>query len=204
VTKNGGAAIGAVVMIVATAGLSACQGAATAQRQPLPPGPSTDALIARADLQPCPATDGAGAAAGGLPDVTLPCLGHGPAVDLAHLRGTPTVVDVYATWCGPCEKEAGFLSSAAAADKGTVSFLGIDTEDRADSALSQAPATDPPAHYPLLSDARGSVIRTYTPTGPPVTLFVTARGTVAHVTRGPYPSTAALQSDIHRYLGVAV
>ena len=44
-------------------------------------------------LPECPRLPPAKPVDGGLPDLRLPCLGGGPSVDLADLRGTPTVLD---------------------------------------------------------------------------------------------------------------
>ena len=41
---------------------------------------------------------------GGLPEVTLPCLGGGPDVDLSTLRG-PMVINLWQANCGPCKKD---------------------------------------------------------------------------------------------------
>jgi peroxiredoxin len=182
--------------------LTGCSGGGSGPAPGSPSGGAAPARLERlARLQPCPtAQPGARPVAGGLPDVTLPCIGSGPSVRLAGLRGGPTVVNVYGTWCRPCGREAGYLSQAAVADRHHVRFLGVDVGDTDADALSYAAATKPPAHYPLVADTSDRVIHAYA-AGPPVTVFVAASGRVVHVARGPYPSTAALQADIHRYLG---
>ena len=166
------------------------------------PGPTIARLEQRAALESCPASSAsAGTVSNGLPAETLSCIGPGPAVHLAGLRG-PAVVNLYGTWCGPCGKEAGFLSSAAAADKGTVTFLGVDIDDTITDALSYAAATKPPAHYPLVADPDDTVIHTYNP-GPPATLFLNGSGQVVHVEHRAFTSTAAVQADVRRYLKVS-
>ena len=50
---------------------------------------------------------------GGLPDVTLPCLGGGRDVRLAGLRGRPMMINIWAQWCEPCRAESRFLSETA-------------------------------------------------------------------------------------------
>ena len=48
----------------------------------------------------------------GLPGLELPCLGDGPSVNLADLRGVPTVLNVWAAWCTNCDREMPLFASA--------------------------------------------------------------------------------------------
>jgi cytochrome c biogenesis protein CcmG/thiol:disulfide interchange protein DsbE len=167
-----------------------------------PPGPSHAALVARAHLDPCPPSS-AGSADRALPDVTLPCLGDGPAVRLAGLRGTPTVLNVWGSWCGPCQTEAPYFASAYDALKGRVRVLGVDTVDSTDSALDFAPHVTPPMRYPSVVDGSKKVlIGLRLPSAVPTTVFVDAGGHVVKIRPGPYRSEASLRADIARYLGV--
>lgn len=188
----------AATAIVLAAG---CSSSSSPRSADVGPGPSHADLVAAAQLRPCPPSSPT--AHGGLPDVTLPCLGDGPAVRLAGLVGKPTVVNVWGSWCIPCQRETAFLSSAYDALHPRVRFLGIDTADSTDSALDFAPHVRPPMRYPSVVDPDSKVLHGLAVApGPPVTAFVDASGRVVHVKPGEYTSLAALRHDITTYLHV--
>jgi cytochrome c biogenesis protein CcmG, thiol:disulfide interchange protein DsbE len=167
-----------------------------------PPGPDHQRLVAAADLDPCPHSGGA-AASGGLPDVTLPCLGAGPAVRMASLRG-PLVVNIWGSWCGPCQQETPYLASVYQQLRGRVRFLGVDDEDDPDSALDFAAHVRPRMRYPSVSDDDKAVlVGLHGRVAVPMTVFVDATGRVVHVRVAAYTSAADVLADIDHYLGVA-
>jgi thiol-disulfide isomerase/thioredoxin len=185
-----------------TFALSACTSSTPQVAPSFPPPPGNAQLIAAAHLDPCPATSEVHAAKT-LPDLTLPCLGQGPAVHLDGLRGLPTVLNIWATWCGPCQKETRYLAAVYDASKTRLRFLGVDTEDSPRSALDFAPHVDPPMRYPQVVDSNKSLlIALHLPSAVPTTVFIGSDGHVVHVSPGPYRSVAELQTDISRYLGI--
>jgi thiol-disulfide isomerase/thioredoxin len=138
-----------------------------------------------------------------LPNLTLDCLGKGPAVHLAGLTGKPTVVNLWASWCGPCKQEGGYLSTVSRQLRTTVRFLGIDIEDSDDNALIFDSANvTPPVRYPSVVDpAKKALIALHFP-GPPETLLVNSAGRVVHTHPGKYDSAAQLRGEISKYLQV--
>ncbi|HEY7858376.1 MAG TPA: TlpA disulfide reductase family protein [Candidatus Nanopelagicales bacterium] len=172
------------------------------------PVPSA-ATLARARLEPCPASATSATSppvSGGLPDLTLPCLGGGPAVNLAGLRGTPMVLTLWAQYCGPCRDELPvFAQAAKAAQRAGISlrFLGIDLlEPRPDAAV--ALLADSGVHFPSVRDDSGATRASLKWIGPPTTVFVRADGTVAWTQIGQIPDAATLRGLIRTHLGVAV
>jgi thiol-disulfide isomerase/thioredoxin len=182
--------------------ITACSGGG-GSHDGLPPGPSHAELVAQANLDPCPPSAAGGHVAHALPDVTLPCLGNGPAVRLAGLRGVPTVVNIWGSWCTPCQAEAKYLATVYDALKPRVRFLGVDTEDSSDSALDFAPHVTPPMRYPsVVDDAKKVLVGLDLFSAVPSTVFVDAAGHVVHKEAVAYGSAAQLREDIARYLGV--
>ena len=138
---------------------------------------------------------------GGLPNVTLDCLGDGPAVHLAGLTGKPTVVNIWAAWCGPCQNEQPYLSSVYSAMKSKVRFLGVDTVDSADDALSFS-AHDAVRYPSVVDPDKKALLGVHVAPGPPETVFVDRAGKVVHVYPGEYKTAAALRHDVATYLHV--
>ena len=180
-----------------------CTASGSADAEPrYPKTPDHAHLVSLARLEPCPPSSGS-PVPGGLPDVTLPCLGNGPAVRMAALRGAPTLVNLWGSWCGPCQQETPSLQGAHARLGNAVRFLGVDTEDRADSALDFAAHVRPPMRYPsVVDDNKAVLLAVHGPSAVPMTIFVDASGRVVHVSVHPYDSVGAVLDDVQRYLGV--
>jgi thiol-disulfide isomerase/thioredoxin len=69
---------------------------------------------------------------GSLPDTTLQRL-NGPPRHLSSFRGRPLLINVWASWCGPCKQEMAFLERLAWQEPG-LAVIGISTDDYADKA----------------------------------------------------------------------
>lgn len=94
---------------------------------------------------------------------------------LTDLRGTPALVNVWASWCGPCREEAPGLARAAKSYGDRVQFIGIDILDARDSArqfMAKYGWT-----YPSLYDATGAIRDGLGFIGQPVTIFYDGNGT---------------------------
>lgn len=71
-----------------------------------------------------------------LRDATLQGL-NGPSRRLAEYRGRPLLINVWASWCGPCVQEMASLERLAwREDRLPFSVIGISTDDYADKALA--------------------------------------------------------------------
>ncbi len=55
-------------------------------------------------------------------------ISHGE-VTVADLGGRPTIVNVFASWCGPCKDEAPLFSAAARTYAERIQFVALDYQD---------------------------------------------------------------------------
>lgn len=162
--------------------------------------PELESLKRKAGIADCPRTDSeVQPVDDGLPELTLPCLGGGREVNLAALRGEPTVINVWASWCGPCRDELPLI--ARLHDTGKVRVLGIDSEDPQPRTALEL-AADNGVTYPSVADPAGESKEPLRIVGVPQTIFVRADGSVAGTKRGWYTAYADLASDAREYLGV--
>lgn len=111
-------------------------------------------LKREAGVEDCEPGGGA-SVAGGLPAVTLPCLGGGPEVDLSRLSG-PLVVNLWQSTCAPCREEMPLLQSFHERYGDRVAVLGIDYQDvQPVAALELVRETG--VTYPLLADPQSEL-----------------------------------------------
>jgi len=183
----------AVVAVVAlVVGLLTDGDPATVERRE---APELAALRAAADLEPCP--EGLGPQ---MPDLELPCLGGGDAVDLdAAPPGRPTLVNLWASWCAPCVDEVPVLAKWRERVGDDVGLVGVLYEDSAVSALTFA--AEHGMTWPSVVDDLGQVKPPFG-AGLPITVFLEADGTVAHVQSGELRDVAQLEALVAEHLGV--
>jgi cytochrome c biogenesis protein CcmG/thiol:disulfide interchange protein DsbE len=115
----------------------------------------------------------------------------GRPVSLAQLRGTPVVLNFWASWCDPCRAEAPVLQRAWLRDRARgVLFLGLNMQDITDDAHAFTRAVG--ATYPSLRDRSNGVAHRWGVTGLPETFFLSPRGrVVGHVIGAVSPSQLA-------------
>lgn len=103
----------------------------------------------------------------------------------ASMLGRITVVNFWASWCGPCEEEWPALQKVARA-RTDIAFVGINSMDKQDRALDFL--VKHPSNYPQVFDDRGVIMASWKkiPHGIlPTTLILDKNGKIAAWKGGP-------------------
>lgn len=116
---------------------------------------------------------------------------------IAALRGYPVVVNVWASWCGPCRFEFPSLQDLSARYGKRVAFLGVNSEDSEDAAATFL--GEDPVPYPSFSDPGGEIHDSLEARGFPATAFYGRDGELLFIKDGQYADRGALEEDIRRY-----
>lgn len=111
----------------------------------------------------------------------------GQALDIATYSGQVVVVNVWASWCGPCRAEAVELANVAKSFSGQgVQFVGLNTRDGLAAAKAFNKRFD--TGYPSIQDKEGTLTLAFGNLGPaatPTTLVLDKEGRVAGRILGP-------------------
>ncbi len=149
-----------------------------------------------------PGDPDAAPAAGGMPEVVLPCLGGGPDVNLATLRG-PLVINLWAQWCGPCREELPYYQQLHERAGDEVGVLGIDYQDTQPAAALEL-LRETGVTFPQLADPAAAIRVPFRVRGLPGVVFVDRDGAVTHTEYVVVRSYAQLRDLVQEHLDVTV
>jgi cytochrome c biogenesis protein CcmG/thiol:disulfide interchange protein DsbE len=106
-----------------------------------------------------------------------------PKTTLADLRGKPALINFWASWCDPCQKEAPELEQLNRSLRGSARLLGVDYTDQAAAGRSFIQRYG--WTFPVLSDPDGIYGARYGFGGLPTTIVLDSRERIVQVLRGP-------------------
>lgn len=140
-----------------------------------------------------------------LPEVTLVGFDSDEKVDLSTLEG-PLVVNLWASYCGPCQRELPVLEAFHEAHGDQVAVLGINHQETIPEKAARLVARSG-VTYELLSDPEGRV--SDSPPFPfiqgmPFLALVDAEGTVVHMEFGVVDTVAELEDLVETHLDVSL
>jgi cytochrome c biogenesis protein CcmG, thiol:disulfide interchange protein DsbE len=130
------------------------------------------------------------------PAFSLPPLRSGGPVTLADYRGTPVIVNFFASWCPDCREELAAVAAVARDAAGRVAVVGVDSNETS-AATAENLLTVAHATYPVALDAGAKVATRYLVDALPVSYFLDAQGRVVGAALGPQ-TVSSLQRWVSR------
>ncbi|MEZ4863369.1 MAG: TlpA disulfide reductase family protein [Caldilineaceae bacterium] len=115
------------------------------------------------------------------PDFILTTLA-GDEFNLSENLGQPVVLNFWATWCGPCQRELPTLQAAAERYGARVKIIGIDQGE--ESQVVQDFVDQFNLTYPIPLDPATNVGEQYQVRGLPTTYFIDPDGTIRQIWMG--------------------
>ena len=164
---------------------------------------------ARADLPPCPAGTGPGPEQLS-PDlrswahgITLECAGDGASVDVAEaVAGRPTVLNLWAYWCGPCAQELPAMAEYQRRAGSAVTVLTVHQDENEEAALLRL--ADLGVRLPTLQDGRRLIAAALrVPNVMPATVVLRADGSVAEVLPRSFASADEIAAAVDPKIGAS-
>ena len=134
----------------------------------------------------------------GLAPRRLACLSPGPDIDVSALGTRPSLINIWATWCGPCREEMPLLRAGDEKYGDRVTFVGVDTKD--DPRSAAAYLAELRVSYPQLRDPGGELLQDRRLPGLPVTLLLRSDGTVQRTKVGAFDDRAELETALDSLL----
>ncbi len=135
------------------------------------------------------------------PDFTLAAL-DGTPTTLSDHRGRVVIINLWASWCGPCRAEMPALQRVYEAkhDAG-LDVLAVNSTFQDSEPDARAFVRDLGLTFPVLLDRDGAVSRRYLLRALPTTFFIDRRGLIRSVVIGGPMSETTIETKVEELLG---
>jgi len=101
----------------------------------------------------------------------------GQTITLSDLKGKLVLVNVFASWCGPCRIETPHLVEVYnELDRDRVEFIGLNLQETPEAV--EFFKDEFSINYPLVLNERGDLTNIYSPIGLPTTWFIDRDGVI--------------------------
>ena len=121
----------------------------------------------------------------------------GQTVTLSGLRGSPVLLNFWATWCGPCRAEMPYLQQVYADERWTAAGLKILAVNAGESVNGvEKFLEDNGLTFPVLLDSDQSVAIDYDIRGIPTTYFIDKDGIIKSVKVGSFRNKAEIDGHL--------
>ncbi len=118
------------------------------------------------------------------PDFLLKTL-DGGEMRFSDLRGKAVIVNLWASWCGPCRKEMPqFVAAYDRYREEGLEIIALNVQESA--SIIQPFVDDFGVEFPVVLDKRGAVSDEYRIIGLPMTYFIDREGVIRSVFQGPF------------------
>jgi thiol-disulfide isomerase/thioredoxin len=178
-------------LILVLAGVAACSSAASGN------GPAGKGALPRCHAQ------GIASVGDSAPDCVFHTL-DGATLRLSELKGTPYVLNFWASWCPNCVQEMPALQKTSGEYAGRVRFLGADLlgVEGETTGAARAFAARFGVTYTSILDEGGLLYAHFSPRlFPPTTIFIDANGVIRYRKFGPM-TPPEIRANLKKYLGV--
>lgn len=120
---------------------------------------------------------------------------NGKSKKLSDFKGKPLIINVWASWCGPCRAEIGSLERLAQLYNGKeFNLIGISTDDYRNKAMAFIEQTE--ITFENFIDSKLYLENMLGANTIPLTIFVDADGRVLEKVRGSYNWDSPIAIDI--------
>lgn len=133
------------------------------------------------------------------PDFTLQTLG-GDEITLSELRDQVVVVNLWASWCGPCRAEMPAMQEIYDKSKGEFEILAVNMTYQDDETAAAGFVRELGLTFPILLDHHGDVGPVYQLEALPTTFFIDKNGVVVEVVPGGPMTPSLIESKIESLL----
>ncbi|KKE99874.1 TlpA disulfide reductase family protein [Mycolicibacterium obuense] len=156
---------------------------------------------AEAALAACP-TPGAGPGPDVLRGIVVECAGDGAPVDVARaVAGRPTVLNLWAYWCGPCADELPAMAEYQRRAGSQVQVLTVHQDENETAGLLRLAELG--VHLPTLQDGRRQIAAALqVPNVMPATVVLRADGSVAQILPRSFATADEIAAAVDPTIGV--